>query len=184
MNLKKGRILISEPFLEDPSFKRSVVFITEYSAKTGTVGFVLNQRIDLAINTVMEELSGLAISFFKGGPVELDRLNYIHTFSSIEGAFEIVPGVYLGGNFESITEGLNANKLAPNEIKFFVGYSGWAPGQLESELADKSWIVTDLEASDILDNDLVDNGLWKKAIGKSGGKNILLVNSPDAPYLN
>ena len=182
--LRHGRVLISEPFIEDPNFKRSVVFLTEHSDEMGSVGFVLNQRTDLAVNMVMEELPGLTTSLFQGGPVELDRLNYLHSFESLDGASEIIPGVYFGGKFESVLEGINSNKYTADKIKFFVGYSGWAPGQLQVEIEDKSWIIADLEAKDILDSDLVDNDLWKKAIKKSGGKNVLLVNSPDAPYLN
>ena len=183
MKVQKGSILISEPFLEDPNFKRSVVLLVEHNEE-GSVGFVLNQRTDLAVNMVMEELSSVSTSLFQGGPVEQDRLNYIHTFSDIEGSDEVAPGVFFGGSFEDIMQGIDVGKFDKEKFKFFVGYSGWAPGQLEAELREKSWIVAKLKAEDIIDSDLVDNELWKKAIQLSGGKNVLLVNSPDAPYLN
>jgi putative transcriptional regulator len=183
MNLEKGSILISEPFIEDPNFKRSVVLLVEHNEE-GSVGFVLNQRTDLAVNMVMEELSSVTTSLFQGGPVEQDRLNYIHTREDIEGSDEILPGIYFGGQFEHILTALDQGIYNTKEFKFFIGYSGWAPGQLASEIEEKSWIVASLNSQDIIDHDLIENDLWKKAIQRSGGKNILLANSPDAPYLN
>lgn len=183
MKLAKGTILISEPFLEDPNFKRSVVLLVEHNLE-GSVGFVLNQRTDLAVNMVMEELSSVTTSLFQGGPVEQDRLNYIHTRSEIPGCGKVCEGVYFGGEFEQVLKGLDLGMYDTSEFKFFVGYSGWAPGQLEAEMEQKTWILANMAAENIMSHELIDNDLWKKAIQLSGGKNVLLANSPETPYLN
>ena len=73
----KGRVLISEPFMPDPTFMRSVVLIAE-DDKNGTVGFVLNQQTTHRVDSIVEGIQGLNNLAYQGGPVELQSFHYIH----------------------------------------------------------------------------------------------------------
>ncbi len=178
-----GRVLISEPFLPDPNFYRSVILITEHDEK-GSMGYVLNQRTEYTVNTLVEGLDKLNSNAYHGGPVELDSLHYLHTYPRIKNSIKIQDGVYWGGNFGEICEGLMSGSLQQKNFRFFVGYSGWAVGQLQTELDEKSWMVGDLEAKYIFDHNIEDGDLWKHAIRKQGGINALLANAPSDPFLN
>ena len=78
----KGQVLISEPFLPDPTFSRSVILITEHESH-GTIGYVLNQKTDFAVNMIIGGLDTVSQSTYQGGPVELESLHYIHTYPEI-----------------------------------------------------------------------------------------------------
>ncbi len=179
----KGRILISEPFLPDPTFSRSVILITEH-ASHGSIGYVLNQRTDYAVNMLVEGLDMIHHSAYQGGPVELKSLHYLHTYPEIEGSTKIMDGVYWSGDFGDVCQGLLTGSMQPENFKFFVGYSGWARGQLQAELDDKSWMVGELTAPYIFDHTIADEDLWKHAVRKQGGTNALLANAPTDPFLN
>ena len=179
----KGRVLISEPFMPDPTFMRSVVLVAE-DDKNGTVGFVLNQQTTHRVDSIVEGIQGLNNLAYQGGPVELQSFHYIHNYKHIAGCHAIKDGIYWGGDFEQICAEIIAGTIDPKGIKFFVGYSGWATGQLEAELEEKSWIVGDLDAEHIFNQDIQDAELWKLAIRSKGGTDSLLANSPIYPNLN
>ena len=179
----KGQVLISEPFLPDPTFSRSVILITEHESH-GTIGYVLNQKTDFAVNMMIGGLDTVSQSAYQGGPVELDSLHYIHTYPEITNSAEILPGVYWSGSFEEVCQGITEGKFLAENFKFLVGYSGWALGQLDAELKEKTWLVSQLSAEVIFDSSIADIDLWKHAIRSIGGKDALLANSPEDPFLN
>ncbi|MDB4161296.1 YqgE/AlgH family protein [Bacteroidia bacterium] len=178
-----GRVLISEPFLPDPNFNRSVILITEHDEK-GSMGYVLNQRTDYTVNTLVESLDKVNNTTYQGGPVELNSLHYLHTYPQIEGSIKVQDGVYWGGDFGEACDGLMSGSMQQENFRFFVGYSGWAAGQLQAELDEKAWMVGDLEAKYIFDQNIEDDALWKHAIREQGGTNALLANAPTDPFLN
>jgi putative transcriptional regulator len=183
MTPKKGKVLISEPFLPDPNFSRAVVLLTEHN-ESGSFGFVLNQKTEWATNMVMEELHNIHQTVYNGGPVELQSFHYLHTYDHIQGAIHLYDSVYWGGNFEQVYNGLRKGMLQPQDFKFIIGYSGWGPGQLDMELQEKAWLVGDLDAKYIFDTQIADADLWKHAIRNLGGDISLLANSPLDPNLN
>ena len=75
---KKGRLLVAEPFMEDPNFKRSVILLTGYS-QDGVFGFMLNKPIDLKINNLIKDFPTFNAPVYFGGPVQSDSLFYIHS---------------------------------------------------------------------------------------------------------
>ena len=182
-DIQVGKVLISEPFLPDPNFRRTVVLITDYG-NHGTIGFVINQVTDYAVNMLLLELPGINTSAYQGGPVELESFHYIHRYSHIAKSSKIMDGVYWSGDFEEIHSGLKDNTLHAEDFKFFIGYSGWAPGQLEQELEEKSWLIGDLDPNLLFDTTIADSDLWKHAIRGMGGTHALLANSPIDPNLN
>lgn len=180
---KQGKVLISEPFLNDMYFKRSVVFLTEHT-KEGSVGFVLNKPVNLKLNEVLQDFPFLRAEVSLGGPVNTNSVHYIHTYGDIiPESVEVLKGLYWGGDFNYIKKIIDNNGFNPEKIRFFLGYSGWASGQLQDELSENSWIVTDIDANTIMKTDDKDN-IWKQTLTKMGKKFTIWANSPSNPSLN
>ena len=178
-----GRVLISEPFIQDPTFERSVILMTDHNEE-GSVGFVLNQKSDHLVNQLVPDLPHIDLPVFVGGPVELDGLHCIHSYSSIDESVSLKKNLFWSGDFGQIIEGLKSGEYEQSRFKFFMGYSGWAKGQLLSEISEKSWIIGDIPSKIIFNNEMMDKDLWKYAIRLKGGKDALLANSPANPLLN
>ncbi|MFC0185872.1 YqgE/AlgH family protein [Pseudarcicella hirudinis] len=143
----KGCLLISEPFLKDPNFERSVVLICDHNEQ-GSFGLVLNHKMSLHLDDVLEENIYPDIPLFAGGPVQPNTLHFIHNRPDvIEGGTEILEGLYWGGKFEDVKKLLNNGVLTAQDIRCFIGYSGWDSGQLAGELKQDSWIVSKIRQS-------------------------------------
>ncbi|HEY9490245.1 MAG TPA: YqgE/AlgH family protein [Chryseosolibacter sp.] len=179
---ERGRLLISEPFLPDPNFERTVVLLCEHNEE-GSFGFVLNKPSILKVSEVMEDLTDLENLVYVGGPVQQDTLHFIHRNASLENAVEIVESIYWGGSFENLTLLLETHQIATGDIRFFLGYSGWGPGQLDAELDQDSWIVCDY-VSDQLLFDTGSEVMWRKALENMGGRFSMYSNYPVDPRLN
>ena len=179
---EKGRLLVSEPFLPDPNFERTVVLLCEHNEE-GSFGFVLNKPSILKVNEVMEDISVLDNLVYIGGPVQQDTLHFIHRNAILENAVEIVDHVYWGGAFENLMVLCETHQIESRDIRFFLGYSGWGPGQLDAELDLDSWIVCDY----VTDQLLFDTGpeiMWRKALENMGGRFSVYSNYPVDPRLN
>ena len=180
----QGRLLISEPFLEDPEFMRSVILIAD-ETDSSTLGVILNQKSLLLLSDVLPHIEGL-IEFpvFIGGPVERDAIFYIHRcYDKIREGFEIAKGIYWSYNFDIIEGLIERNEISNDEIKFFVGYSGWGQGQLEDELVRNSWIVSDKYHPDVVFSALEEE-IWREVIINLGPKYAHIINFPQNPNLN
>ena len=180
---KGGDFLISEPFLPDPNFERSVVLICENSEE-GTFGLVLNKTTDLLLEDVMDEHIPFPGTLNIGGPVEQNTLHFIHRIEEpIEGSVEIGHGLYWSGNFEQIKSLLRRGAVDEESVKFFLGYSGWSEGQLREELDRQSWFVKP-SATPRQVFDLEEDALWKSILEDMGGKYKVFSNYPIDPRLN
>lgn len=178
-----GRLLIAEPFMLDPQFKRSVVLITEY-AESGVVGFVLNHASGLFINDAVVDFPETETELYTGGPCNTDRLHFLHRCpGKIPGGADIGNGIFWGGDFEVVKTMFQLNLLSKSEIKFFLGYSGWGIEQLDQELNLNSWIVSDKFDQNLIFNDEEEN-LWKEAVTNLGERYAHIVNFPSNPQLN
>ncbi len=180
---KKGNLLVAEPSLTgDISFNRSVVLIAEHNNE-GSVGFILNKPLDY---TICDLISDITIPFqvFNGGPVEQDNLYFIHKVPElIENSIEISDGIFWGGNFEMTVELINSGTITEQDIRFFLGYSGWGTSQLDQELSSKSWVVLPNEyESSILEKSAY--AFWKEKMVELGGDYLLWSNAPENPSLN
>ncbi|MBL4592553.1 MAG: YqgE/AlgH family protein [Flavobacteriales bacterium] len=179
---KKGRLLIAEPFMEDPYFKRSVVLLTEYNTD-GAFGFMLNKPLEMRINDIMKDFPPFDAPVFMGGPVQPDSLFYVHTQGKfIEGSMKINDSLYWSGNFDQLKQLIKDQQIFPNEIKFFIGYSGWDYEQLSEEIKDESWIISDINSNNI--EELNDEDLWQSTLQRMGAEFSLLSNFPEDPSLN
>jgi putative transcriptional regulator len=179
---EKGRLLISEPFLPDPNFERTVVLLCDHNEE-GSFGFVLNKPSILKLSEVMESIHNMDEILYVGGPVQQDSLHFIHRNITLDNAVEIGEGISWGGSFESLVLMAGTKQLSPSDIRFFLGYSGWGPGQLEAELEDDSWIVCDRVTNDLL-FDTEPQLMWKKALDNLGGRFSMYSNYPVDPRLN
>jgi len=180
---KTGRLLISEPFMSDPNFKRSVVLLTEHGEE-GTVGYILNQAGNLLLKDVIQDLWAADNQIYFGGPVAADTLHFIHrAYDKLQSGEEIGSGIYWGGNFETLKILINSNAIDESEIKFFMGYSGWDTEQLTRELEQNAWMVSDISHNEIIfGND--DEKLWRDVIVNLGPKYAHISNFPVDPSLN
>jgi putative transcriptional regulator len=179
---ERGRLLISEPFLPDPNFERTVVLLCEHNDE-GSFGFVLNKPSVLKVNEVMDEIAGLASAVFVGGPVQQDTLHFIHRNVSVANAVQIANNVYWGGDFENLLSLCDTKQILEADLRFFLGYSGWGPGQLEAELEQDSWIVCDFITDQLL-FDTDPQVLWRKTLDSMGGRFSVYSNYPVDPRLN
>lgn len=177
----KGKVLISAPMLGD-IFKRSVILLTEHN-EDGTVGFILNRPTELKLNELIEDFPEFDAPVYIGGPVQRDSLNFICRKNYFEDdGYEISEGLYWNGNFEKLKILIENGTIGPEDIKFYLGYSGWGPGQLEEELNLKSWYVNTLSSDLIFDNDVT--LLWSKILRSMGNEYTIISTFPDDPSVN
>jgi putative transcriptional regulator len=181
--LIKGQLLIAEPsIIGDQSFNRSVILLADHD-KEGSVGFIINKPLKYTINDLIPEINA-TFKIYNGGPVEQDNLYFIHNIPDlIPNSIEISNGIYWGGDFESTKDLINKGKINKQNIRFFLGYTGWEEQQLESEMNDNSWII----APNCYKNKIIGKSsthFWKEQIIELGGEYLIWSNAPENPYLN
>lgn len=177
----KGKILISAPHLTDV-FKKSVIFLTEHD-DNGTVGFVINKPLRYKLNDIIDEFPDFDARVFFGGPVQTELVNFIHkSGNNLNGGYEIIEGVFWGGNFETLKLLIERNKLDSEDFKFFVGYSGWNENQLDEELKSNSWYVAEFKEEYLFTQE--PEKLWHTILRDMGGEFTIISTFPDDPSLN
>ena len=180
---KKGHLLIAEPsIIGDLSFNRSVILLADYNEE-GSIGFILNKPLGYTLNDLIPETKA-NFKVHNGGPVDQDNLYFIHKVPHlIPDSIEISNGVFWGGNFEIVLELLKADKLIDTDIRFFLGYSGWEPQQLDDELKSQAWIVSE----NVYENELIEkscDSFWREKMLELGGDYSLWSNAPENPSYN
>ena len=182
LKANRGKLLISEPTLADSYFKRAVVLLTEHN-DSGTVGFILNKRVEMRLNEAIEEFKEFNFPLYFGGPVKRDNLFYVHTLGNlIEGSMAISEGLFWGGNFETLKDLILEGRATDKEVKFFLGYSGWEPKQLQREMEEHSWFVSNSNKSLIMQDS--DKEMWRQLMKAMGSEFAMLSNFPDNPSMN
>ena len=180
---EKGDLLISEPYLPDPNFERTVILLCEHD-ENGSFGFVLNKPSNSGLSELIEEAEGFDSTVYVGGPVQQNTLHFLHKSpNKLSSDKEIVNGVYWGVDFDNLLTSINTKVVDENDLKFFIGYSGWSEGQLLDELKAKSWIVYK-KATPELVFDMNPEELWREALQNMGGKYRVISNYPTDPRLN
>lgn len=180
---KKGDLLIAEPaIIGDVSFNRSIVLLADHSDE-GSIGFILNKPLDYSINDLIPEVE-VKFKVYNGGPVEQDNLYFIHKIPQlIPNSIEISLGIYWGGDFSKVAELIKDNTIKEDDIKFFLGYSGWEPNQLEVELKANSWVVSEnIYKKNIIEKDY--ETFWKEKMLEFGGEYSIWSNAPENPSYN
>jgi putative transcriptional regulator len=175
-----GRLLVASPELLDPNFARAVVLLMEHD-ESGAIGIVLNRPTDADVLDHLPAWHTAAVNprvVFVGGPVgEGGGIGLARGDGGVplEGWASVL-GV------RAVDLGDDPDIDAPLEARVFVGYSGWGPGQLESEIATGSWLVVSGSQEDAFTHDPA--SLWSEVLERSGGRNALLSTYPIDPRLN
>jgi len=179
---ESGKILISEPFLLDYYFKRSVVLLAEHN-KEGSFGVIINKPMAVSFNEVVKDFPDYDARVFLGGPVKTDSLFYIHTLGNqIDDSLPVVDGLYWGGDLERVRELILLGQLNDSNFRFFIGYSGWMPRQLDKELKRDSWLVSHLSSKDVMN--AATETLWQDVVSDLGAKYRHWTKFPSEPTLN
>ncbi len=179
----KGHLLIAEPsIIGDVSFNRSVVLLADHSDQ-GSIGFIMNKPLDYVLSDLVPEVES-EFKIYNGGPVEQDNLYFIHKVPHlIPNSVEISSGIYWGGDFSVVSSLIEENKITPNEIRFFLGYSGWDAEQLIQELEANSWVIVKNTYEKNIIGKSYDT-FWKEKMIELGGEYLLWSNAPEDPSYN
>jgi putative transcriptional regulator len=176
-----GTILISEPFSNDAYFKRSVVLLT-LNDEEGSVGFILNKNVEIPLIDIFGEDFKMDASVSIGGPVSIDRIDYLHTLGSkIPDSKHIIGDIFWGGNFDVVMKLMRMNDIRKDQIRFFLGYSGWSKGQLNTEIDNKYWLVSNADQKTIMAKD---DNYWRSTLQRMGKNYSPWLNIPEDPQLN
>jgi putative transcriptional regulator len=182
-NAKPGDLLISEPFLQDENFVRSVILLCEHS-EDGSFGLVVNKPSILKLGELVEGLSFLNKNIFVGGPVEQNTLHFIYFGDKVlDGSISLGNNLWWGGDFDILQEKLKLNQFNRDSVRFFLGYSGWGAGQLKDELKESTWIVCTQNLK-VENFEYTPEELWKNLLKNMGGEYKVIANYPLDPRLN
>lgn len=177
-----GILLISDPFLKDPNFMRTVVFLCEHQEQ-GSFGFVLNRKYENTLDELIPELEGFKLPVYYGGPVQVDSIHFLHQYpDEIPGGVEVLKNIFWGGDFEMVVDMIKKKIINTDKIRFFIGYSGWGTGQLSDELKEKTWLTVKAVRKLIFNKNHEE--LWKESLKHLGGDFEMMVNFPIDPQLN
>lgn len=165
---ESGSVLISDPFLNEDFFRRSVILLCNHDLEEGSFGLVLNNYLNIDLHELESTFPDIKARISVGGPVDTEHLFFIHSFGEkVEGATKIVDGLYFGGDFDSLKLKIDEDPNGAKKVRFFLGYSGWSKDQLQDELSENSWIVANnISNEEVLRTD--DDELWKNCLEKQG----------------
>lgn len=178
----RGKILVAEPFMWDPNFKRAVVMLCEHQ-KEGSFGYILNRPLEMTLNELLEDFPKFDARLHFGGPVQTNTLHYLHHLGDlIPEAQLITEGVWWGGDFEQL-KALIANDLVePNQIRFYVGFSSWDEGQLNGELREGSWVLGNMDPNYVFK--VKHDELWPTAMAQQSPTLGVIGQIPDGILYN
>ena len=177
-----GILLIADPFLKDPNFLRTVVFLCEHKEE-GSFGFVLNRQYQNTLDELIPELEGFDFPVYYGGPVQVDTIHFLHQYpEQIPGGQEVFKGVYWGGHFDAVVKMILSREVTADKIRFYIGYSGWSEGQLAGEMKEKTWLTVKATRKLVFHENYEE--IWKDSLRHLGGDYEMMVNFPIDPQLN
>lgn len=174
LNIKKstarptrGRVLISNPFLSDYFFKRAVVLLVDHG-EDGSFGVIVNKPLDFSLDEVTSSFKPATSKVFLGGPVKTEGLFYIHTLGDlIPDSLQVMKGLWWGGNLEVLEDMMLSDTASTMQnVRFYMGYSGWVTNQLRGEIQSRSWAIANINPMEIMASD-TDN-LWNNKVRELG----------------
>ena len=180
---EKGKLLISDPFLDDDYFRRSLIYLCEFN-KEGSFGFVINNFISINLHDLDESFPEIETQISLGGPMEINSLYFIHTLGDkINNSLLINENIYLGGDFQQLSVFIKEDESIIKNVRFFIGYSGWEANQLETEIRNNSWIVSEMNSPSMLFGSQ-SKLTWKRYMYELGGKFKIMSKFPIDPKYN
>ena len=165
----RGMFLLAAPRLRDPRFARTVVLLLEYE-RTGALGLVINRPTEASLHDVLAtplpNSDGHAV--FAGGPVDLRRLiALLRSPVAVDGAERLFGDVHASESMDTLRRMLERDGHAA-DVHAYLGYAGWAPGQLDAEIARGDWIVAPADAESVFDTPPVD--VWPNLMRRNAGR--------------
>lgn len=181
---REGSFLVSEPFMLDANFNRSVVLLCEHNNDAGTLGFILNRPTEFVVSDFIPQLEECHFPIYYGGPLQRDSLYFIHCCHDLfpQGK-EIRPNIYFGGDSEKLFDLIKEGLIQQEDVKFLMGYASWLPEQLLQEIDDNSWAVYNKFPSSLAFIS-EEEELWRAAIIGMGPRYAHIINFPKSPDLN
>lgn len=180
--VKTGKVLLAEPFMVDPNFKRSAVVLVEHGDE-GSIGFIMNKPIKMRIDDLIDGFPEFESEVLFGGPVQTDTVHYIHNVGDLlDDSVKVADGVFWGGDFDKLKFLITSKLIEPHNIRFFVGYSGWSEGQLLDEMTLGSWIVADMDSNYLFSAN--PDELWQKVLENKGNVFSVIAQIPEIKSWN
>jgi len=189
--LSRGTLLLSAPEMLDPNFMHTVVLMFEHDA-SGAMGAIVNRQLDATVADAFPHhpiLAGLGLKLREGGPVGQDMLQVLHRaapsgpLAAAAPGIDLGDGVHLGGDLSWVSERVQAGRATEDQIRFLIGYSGWGPGQLENEIATRSWLPLP-PTRDIVFAGGGAEAIWRAGMGRLSGEGPSLACLPPDPSWN
>ena len=167
-----GKFLIAMPSLGDPNFRRSVVLLGAHSIDAGAFGLVVNRPIDIELPEILNELGLESPStemprVLAGGPVEPSHGFVLYELGETppnDDDLMLPCGLTVSGSAQTLTTFTSGSRSG--RYSLILGYSGWHPGQLETEIEENSWLVAPLETSIVFEVPYEDR--WVAALRSIG----------------
>ena len=182
LNIATGNVLISEPFMNDFHFRRSVILIIDHNEE-GSLGVIFNKRLTIPFNEIVQGFPEFKADVYLGGPVETDRIFFIHTIGEmIPDSYKISDGLYWSGNVNALKAMIKMDLIKPHEVRFYVGYAGWDSGQLRNELKANTWLVGKFSSKQLLTT--IPGKMWKNFVKQMGKRYMLWDKFPVNPSEN
>ena len=181
-DVSSGKILLAEPFMQDPNFKRSAILLCEHGEE-GSVGFIMNKPLNMRIDELIEDFPEFESGVFFGGPVQTDTIHYVHNVGNLlEDSVKVSDGVYWGGSFEKLKFLISSSLITDDNIRFFVGYSGWSEGQLNDEMIYGSWVMANMDANYLFKSK--PKKLWQQVMYNKGDTYTVISQVPEVVSWN
>jgi putative transcriptional regulator len=164
--ISTGSLLVASDKLADPNFAESVVLIVQYDPDEGTVGIVINRRSDITISRIFPKMKRASTDpVYMGGPVGITAVQALLRLpEKADQAAHVMGDVYVTGAKEVIEKSIAA-RAGPSKFRLYVGYAGWAPGQLEGEIRQGAWSVLNRGPKVVFDED--PDSLWDRLTRES-----------------
>jgi putative transcriptional regulator len=180
----RGKLLVGTPALTDPNFDRTVVLLLEHSTEGGALGIVLNRPTATPIVDAIPDWAMLATApavVYLGGPVGVGTIIAMARARTDDPPAGTEP---VSDHLVAVDLALDPEPLAPvvSALRVWTGYAGWAPGQLEEEVAQDAWFVVDADDSDVMTPE--PNGLWRSVLARQPGTLGWFANFPEDPAHN
>lgn len=168
---RRGGLLVAEPFLRESYFSHGVISLIDYAPDEGATGVVMNKPTGYRLADLLDNTRVFSnAEVYCGGPLGQDRLYFIHTLGDkiIPGARMYAPGLYVGGDFNSVIDYVNSGYPVSGNVRFFIGYSSWTDGQLEEEIGEDTWAQAPMPENPESLLTLHGDAYWHRAVRSLG----------------
>ncbi|TXF88393.1 YqgE/AlgH family protein [Neolewinella aurantiaca] len=180
--IKTGTMLLAEPFMLDPNFKRAAILLVDHG-EDGSIGFILNRESEVRIDHLVDDFPEFEAPVYIGGPVGRDTVHYLHRRGDlIEGSDPVARGIWWGGDYERLKFLIRQGLMTPSDVRFFVGYSGWSENQLEQEMVNGSWVPAAMDPNYVFRSP--PDTLWSQVMHHKGNAFSVIADMKDEAKFN